>query len=174
MDGSKKVYSVQHGGVHDDGSDGEARCGRRKQRPRLRMATTMPAVVVDNVGSAARDFCMLERNALSHFRLSLLLSLLASSVLLRVQIPLPDAENIEYNSKLAVPMASLLFTCSLAVLFAGLLEYFSGQTDLRIMRPFLRTTRLHAHMLFVLAFIILAICIVLLVASDMFAQLNLG
>ncbi len=139
MDGSKKVYNVQHGGVHDDGS-GEARCGRQKQR-RLRMATTMPAVVVDNVGSAARDFCMLERNTLSHFRLSLLLSLLASSVLLRVQISLPDAENMEYNSKLAVPMASLLFTCSLAVLFAGLLEYFSGQTDLRTMRPFLRTTR---------------------------------
>ncbi len=34
--------------------------------------------------------------------------------------------------------------------------------------------RLHAHILSVLAFIILAICIVLLVASDMFAQLNVS
>ncbi|KLO11993.1 hypothetical protein SCHPADRAFT_941563 [Schizopora paradoxa] len=136
----------------------------------------MSTVAVDNVGSAARDFCMLERNALSHFRLSLLLSLLASSVLLRVRISSPetDDDDDEYDSKLAIPLASLLFACSLAVLVAGLLEYFSGQTDLRTMRPFLKTKRLHVYMLIILASIILAICIVLLVSDDMFAQLNFG
>lgn len=148
VDGSKRGDDEQQRADHatrDDDRIGSVR-GAHERRAAwtswTRTATTMSTVAVDNVGSAARDFCMLERNALSHFRLSLLLSLLASSVLLRVRLPTPETDNNdEYDSKLAVPLASLLFGCSLAVLVAGLLEYFSGQTDLRTMRPFLKTKR---------------------------------
>lgn len=138
---SKRASSKAETTQHDDDKIGSVRGAHEHRGPWTRMATTMTTVAVDNVGSAARDFCMLERNALSHFRLSLLLSLVASSVLLRVRIPSPETDNDEYDSNLAIPLASLLFACSLAVLVAGMLEYFSGQTDLRTMRPFLKTTR---------------------------------
>jgi hypothetical protein len=101
---------------------------RQARNPRL----------IENIGSAARDFCMVERNILSHFKLALLLSLLASSVLLKVRL-IPGS-GTDYSQSLAgVPMATMQSLASLAVIAAGWWEYRNHSRDITNMRAFLVT-----------------------------------
>lgn len=107
--------------------------------------------MVDNIGSAARDYCMLERNLLSYFKLgeldlshschpslivqpALILSLLSSSVLLKVRLPGPVQ-----SSHAGVPMAAIQMLGSLAALAVGLYGYWTDQKAMRNMRVFLMT-----------------------------------
>lgn len=93
--------------------------------------------MVKNTGSNARDFCMLERNLLSHLKLALLLSLLSSSMLLRARL-VPDAGGApESQSKDGIPLAVVQIAASIAAIVAGAWEYHSGYKDLRSMRAFL-------------------------------------
>ncbi|KAG6812773.1 hypothetical protein H0H92_000543 [Tricholoma furcatifolium] len=93
--------------------------------------------IVPNSGSTARDFCMLERNLLSHLKLALLLSLLSSSLLLRARlVPEPDGAPDKEDST-SFPLACVELVASLATIIAGVWEYQTGYRDLRDMRAFL-------------------------------------
>lgn len=95
--------------------------------------------LLENVGSATRDFCMLERNILSHFRLALLLSLLSASVLLRVRL-IPE-EPPDRHSHAGLPMATVQFVASLAAITVGWWEFQSDLKNLKNMRAFLVTAK---------------------------------
>lgn len=94
--------------------------------------------IVENTGSTARDFCMLERNLLSHFKLALLLSLLSSSLLLHARL-VPNRE--PSPSTQGIPLASIEFLAALTAIFGGIWEYYSGYNDLRQTRAFLAATK---------------------------------
>lgn len=98
------------------------------------------AYTLENTGSTARDFAMLERNILSHLKLALLLSLLSSSVLLRARL-VPDNTTAPTTSKAGIPIASVQFAASIAAIAAGCWEYHCGYRDLRNMRAFLVATK---------------------------------
>ena len=92
-----------------------------------------------NSASTARDFCMLERNILSHLKLALLLSLLSSSLLLQARL-VPSTTN-EQSEASSIPLASLLFVAAIACISIGLWEYFRGCRDMRMARAFLTTPK---------------------------------
>jgi hypothetical protein len=99
----------------------------------------MPTLL-ENHGSTARDHCMLERNFLSHVKLALLLTLLASSVLLKARLPGPDRpkDHEEHpNYGLGIPLASIQVVAALVVIGAGYWEYESGMRDMHARRAFL-------------------------------------
>jgi hypothetical protein len=97
--------------------------------------------VVPNKGSAARDFCMLERNLLSHLKLALLLSILSSSILLRARlVPEPDS-SLDEEDKASLPLAGVLLTAALATMGAGAWEYNIGYRDLMNMTAFLQAIK---------------------------------
>ena len=91
-----------------------------------------------NSASTARDFCMLERNILSHLKLALLLSLLSSSLLLQARL-VPSTS--ELNNPSSIPLASLLFVAALACISIGVWEYFRGFRDMTMARAFLTTPK---------------------------------
>lgn len=93
--------------------------------------------MIQNNGSTARDFCMLERNLLSHLKLALLLSLLSSSVLLRARLVPDPGDEPEVGESAGIPLAGVQVAASLAAIAAGAWEYHSGYRDLRNMRAFL-------------------------------------
>jgi hypothetical protein len=101
----------------------------------------MPTLI-ENHGSTARDYCMLERNFLSHVKLGLLLMLLASSVLLGARLPGPDLpkDHENPNHGFGIPLASIEFAAALIVIGAGCCEYESGIRDMRARRAFLLST----------------------------------
>ena len=101
--------------------------------------TAMPTLI-QNHGSTARDYCMLERNFLSHAKLGLLLMLLSSSVLLKARIPGPDLPKDHPNHGLGIPLASIETAAALILIGAGCWEYDSGIRDLRARRAFLLST----------------------------------
>jgi hypothetical protein len=103
------------------------------------MAEVTRSTLVENTGSTARDFCMLERNILSHVRLALLLALLSSSVLLRARL-VPN-DNPQHPPASDLPMAAVQFAASIAAIAAGIWEYQSGYRDLRNLRAFLVSTK---------------------------------
>jgi len=110
---------------------------------------------------------MLERNILSHLKLALLLSLLSSAILLHARLPSPsDADSGEQpssGSKAGLPMAALEIVAALAVIAAGVWEYWCGERDLRSMRAFLVADKPHKAILTFVSGIVLTTCIILLV-----------
>ena len=132
-----------------------------------------------NSASTARDFCMLERNILSHLKLALLLSLLSSSLLLQARlVPSTDGQT---NGSIA--LASLQFVIAIACISIGLWEYFRGFQDMRMARAFLTTPkfvylvsrfiyrlklllRLHFIVMGAVSVAIFGICIVFLVQQS--------
>lgn len=92
-------------------------------------------------GSSPRDFCMLERNFLSHVRLALLLALFASAVLLEVRLPLnsSDKEDEDHrsdgNRADVVSLASVGIGAAVLVILAGYGEYELGFRDIRNLHP---------------------------------------
>jgi len=79
---------------------------------------------------------MLERNILSHLKLAVLLSLLASSLLLNTR--LVPVETERHNN---IPLASVEFVAAILCIIAGVWEYQNGFRDLRTSRPFLEGTK---------------------------------
>ncbi|KAF8202172.1 hypothetical protein BJ912DRAFT_1053400 [Pholiota molesta] len=117
--------------------------------------------MVENTGSTARDFCMLERNILAHLKLALLLSLLSSSLLLQARlVPGQDNENqnpLRYLWHLSNSLPAL------AAVVGGVWEYYSGYWDLRKSRAFLIAVKPHLFIISTVTGIVFATCIVLLV-----------
>jgi len=101
------------------------------------------ALSLEVVGSTVRDFCMLERNFLSHLKLVLLLMLLSSSALLgtRLSGPSSDAGDQGALGKASQPVAILQFLAALATVAAAIWEYHSGVKDLLRVRAFFAVTR---------------------------------
>lgn len=94
------------------------------------------------VGSNVRDFCMLERNFLSHFKLVLLLMLLSSSALLGARLPgLSSGSDQEALGKASLPVAIIQLLAAFATIAAAIWEYHSGVKDLLGLRAFLAVTR---------------------------------
>ncbi|THV05551.1 hypothetical protein K435DRAFT_712514 [Dendrothele bispora CBS 962.96] len=124
-------------------------------------------LLVENTASNARDFCMLERNFLSHFRLALLFMLLFSSVLLHARLLDPEStERGIANSLSGYPLASVQFLGSLVAIAGGLWEYNNGYKDLMDMRAFLVGTKPHLAMMTAVVGVVLTTCIVLLADED--------
>lgn len=98
----------------------------------------MPTLIENN-GSTARDYCMFERNFLSHAKLALLLTLISSSVLLHARLDSPTNPEEHGHDKLGIPLASLEIIAAFAVIGSGLWEYESGIRDMRIRRAFLHS-----------------------------------
>ncbi|KDQ61377.1 hypothetical protein JAAARDRAFT_171555 [Jaapia argillacea MUCL 33604] len=117
---------------------------------------------VHNVGSAARDFCMIERNLLSHFKLALLLSLISSSVLLRAKLTSDEAPASGSGKDAALPMATLQMVAALISVGAGLWEYQTSCQDLRDERAFLAATKPHFAIMTIVAGVVLTTCVLLL------------
>jgi hypothetical protein len=93
---------------------------------------------IDNHGSTARDFAMLERNILSHVKLALMLSLVSFSVLLKVRL-VPEEENTGPPSNASIPIASVQMISALCALTAGAYEYHRSFSDMLAMRAFLKS-----------------------------------
>ncbi|KAJ7155399.1 hypothetical protein C8R43DRAFT_999639 [Mycena crocata] len=119
--------------------------------------------MVENTGSAARDFCMLERNLLSHLKLALLLSLLSSSVLLRARlVPEDDPNPKEMSGTTGIIVATLQFTAALAAIAAGVWEYYCGYWDIRNMHAFLVAVKPHLAIISLVAAVVFLTCIIVL------------
>ncbi|KDR80655.1 hypothetical protein GALMADRAFT_135783 [Galerina marginata CBS 339.88] len=120
--------------------------------------------MVENTGSTARDFCMLERNILSHFKLALLLSLLSSSLLLHARLVPSDEQKHQLGG--GIPLASVEFFAAITAIVGGIWEYYSGYHDLRQRRAFLAGTQAHLIIMGAVAGVVFGTCIVLLVQDD--------
>jgi hypothetical protein len=92
---------------------------------------------IENYGSTARDYCMLERNFLSHAKLALLLMLISSSVLLHARLDSPTNPG---EHKLGIPLAAIEIIAAFVVIGSGLWEYESGIRDMRVRRAFLNSS----------------------------------
>jgi len=102
---------------------------------------------------------MLERNILSHFKLALLLSLLASSLLLHARlVPADDPTDASFG----LPLACVEFVTAIATIVAGVWEYFSGYSDYRHARAFLTGVSPHFIIMSGVSGIVFGTCVVLL------------
>ncbi|RXW23870.1 hypothetical protein EST38_g1982 [Candolleomyces aberdarensis] len=128
------------------------------------MSSTQPeshsSYLVPNTGSTARDYCMLERNLLSHIKLALLLSVLSASILLRARL-VPIDEGQKPNG--GTPLASVEFAAAILCIVAGGWEYYQGYWDLRTSRPFLVAPKIHLTLMSLVATTVFGTCIALLV-----------
>ncbi|KAG1770734.1 hypothetical protein EDD22DRAFT_769957 [Suillus occidentalis] len=120
------------------------------------------------VGSTVRDFCMLERNFLSHIKLVLLLLLMFASALLGIRLPGPPGTGQSDSESLgpfSLPLAILQFIAALLTIAAAFWEYYAGLDDLMKVRAFFVSTRIHHIIMAAVTFIIVATCIIY-VAKD--------
>ncbi|EKM81695.1 hypothetical protein AGABI1DRAFT_111962 [Agaricus bisporus var. burnettii JB137-S8] len=119
---------------------------------------------VENAGSQARDFCMLERNFLSHIKLALLLALLSWSVLLQARL-VPEQPQEEHEVG-GVPLSAVEYGAALVCILAACWEYYSGYWDLRKAHPFFRGTSLHLMIIGIVAVVVFSTCIVLVIEES--------
>lgn len=105
----------------------------------MKIRSDFSTLVVENAGSNARDFAMLEQNMLAHLQLALLLSILSTSLLLHVRLT-PQVED-QRSQWSGVPLASLLFAGAVLSILAGTAEYHYGLRDLLNSAAFVAKTR---------------------------------
>ncbi|KAI0630504.1 hypothetical protein C8Q77DRAFT_1160080 [Trametes polyzona] len=116
------------------------------------------------VGSAGRDFPMLERNLLSHLRLAVLLSLLSSSLLLHARLPTPSDPGSAQTppSKTGLAVAIIEVIAAVAAIAAGIWEYWQGYADMSAQRGFLRASQTHLAVLSIVGLVVFATCLMLI------------
>ncbi|KAG1876426.1 hypothetical protein DFJ58DRAFT_694091 [Suillus subalutaceus] len=118
------------------------------------------------VGSTVRDFCMLERNFLSHIKLVLLLLLMFASALLGIRLPGPPGTGqSESLGSFSLPLAILQFIAALLTIAAAYWEYHTGLDDLMKVRAFV-VHRVHHIIMAAVTLIIMATCIIYVVNSS--------
>lgn len=120
-------------------------------------------------GSTVRDFCMLERNYLAHFKLVLLLLLLLCSSLLGSRLPAPSESDESSHASMGgvrLPVATLLYIAALLTITAAVWEYHNGVKSLLKVRAFLVGTRVHLFLMSVVSVIAAATCIVYLASEN--------
>ncbi|KJA27962.1 hypothetical protein HYPSUDRAFT_34218 [Hypholoma sublateritium FD-334 SS-4] len=121
----------------------------------------MNSGVLENKGSTARDFFMLERNILSHFKLAILLSILSSSLILQARL-IPSTGEEEQKVS-GIPLGTVEFVTALAAIAGGVWEYYNGYRDLRESRAFLAAVKPHLWIMGMVSAVVFATCVVLLV-----------
>ncbi|KAI0091652.1 hypothetical protein BDY19DRAFT_991336 [Irpex rosettiformis] len=129
--------------------------------------TAVMPKISDNIGSAARDFAMLERNLLSHIRLACILLLLSSSLLLQSRIPGPENKTPTTHMTARTALASFQFAASLIAIAAGTWEYRRGYKDMRDMKGFLMATKPHFYVMSVISIVVFASTIVIIVDKNL-------
>ncbi|OAX43981.1 hypothetical protein K503DRAFT_730503 [Rhizopogon vinicolor AM-OR11-026] len=118
------------------------------------------------VGSTVRDFCMLERNFLSHIKLVLLLCVLSSSALLGIRLPGPSGtENSDSLGSAGLPIGTLQFIAALLTVAAAVWEYHTGLDDLMKVKAFLTSTRTHPIMMAAVMGILVSTSIIFVIKS---------
>uniref|UniRef100_D8Q195 Protein NO VEIN C-terminal domain-containing protein n=1 Tax=Schizophyllum commune (strain H4-8 / FGSC 9210) TaxID=578458 RepID=D8Q195_SCHCM len=97
----------------------------------------------ENTGSTARDYLMLERNLLTHLKLALLLSVVASSVLLKAKIVPSEGNGSSEGGRRSgwLALASFEFAAALFTIGAAVWQYFDASEDMRRARPFMESSR---------------------------------
>ncbi|KAI0031438.1 hypothetical protein K488DRAFT_52057 [Vararia minispora EC-137] len=120
------------------------------------------------IGSSPRDFCMLERNFLSHARLALLFVLFSSAVLLQIRLPLTSDNNPEepMNGSVTYALASMATAAAACVIAAGYSEYELGFQDVRKLRPTYKSSKLHFVLMVLMVVTVFGACILLLLFGD--------
>ncbi|KAN0137003.1 hypothetical protein V8E53_005000 [Lactarius tabidus] len=118
---------------------------------------------IENYGSTARDYCMLERNFLSHAKLALLLMLISSSVLLHARLDSPTNPEERGSHKLGISLAAIEIIAAFVVIGLGLWEYESGIRDMRVRRAFLLSSQPHFVVVAVIAVTVFVTCVIFLV-----------
>ncbi|KAI0820308.1 hypothetical protein BC628DRAFT_1413221 [Trametes gibbosa] len=116
------------------------------------------------VGSAGRDFAMLERNLLSHLRLAVLLSLLSASLLLHARLPTPSDPGSAQTppSTTGLVIAIIEVIAAVAAIAAGTWEYWQGYADMCAQRGFLRASQTHLAVLSIVGIVVFATCLMLI------------
>ncbi|KAL1659087.1 hypothetical protein GGF50DRAFT_131293 [Schizophyllum commune] len=96
----------------------------------------------ENTGSTARDYLMLERNLLTHLKLALLLSIVASSVLLKAKIVPSEGDGFTEGGRRSgwLALASFEFAAALFTIGAAVWQYFDASEDMRRARPFMESS----------------------------------
>ncbi|KAJ3538160.1 hypothetical protein NMY22_g5282 [Coprinellus aureogranulatus] len=123
-------------------------------------STTSSSYLIPNEGSTARDYCMLERNILSHLKLALLLSVLSASIILRARlVPVTDTTKEDGG----LPLACVEFAAAILCIGAGGWEYYQGYWDLKNSRAFLAAPKVHLTLMSLVAATIFGTAIALLV-----------
>jgi hypothetical protein len=101
--------------------------------------------MLDIIGSNPRDFCMLERNFLSHVKLALLFVLFGAAVLLQVRLPLkssgPDDQDTSKTHSITYILAAIAAAAAIFVILAGYGEYELSFRDIRELRPSFKSTK---------------------------------
>ncbi|KAF9525329.1 hypothetical protein CPB83DRAFT_859641 [Crepidotus variabilis] len=120
--------------------------------------------LVENAGSTARDYCMLERNLLSHIKLALLLTLLAASLLLSARLVPPGEQ--DHESPGSIALASIESVTAIACMVAGCLEYYWGYRDIKNSRAFLIAVKPHLSIMSGVATVVFVTCIYFLVQDE--------
>ncbi|EPQ56526.1 hypothetical protein GLOTRDRAFT_40323 [Gloeophyllum trabeum ATCC 11539] len=125
-------------------------------------------LAIENTGSTARDFCMLERNLLSHYKLAILLALISSSILLRTRLSFNDGvEHDPSPGKGVLPIGTLEMVTALLAIGAGIWEYQSSSVDMRNQRAFLDVTKPHFALMTIVASVVLTACVILLADENL-------
>ncbi|CAE6503524.1 unnamed protein product [Rhizoctonia solani] len=120
---------------------------------------------VPNTGSAARDYCTIERTLLSFARLGLVLFVLSASLLLKARLPGPEDENTEAGGPAALPLGTIFMGTSLLAIISGWMGYESDLKGLLNERAFVGGYKFTEIVVVLVAMLLFATCLLLLKAD---------
>ncbi|EJU05679.1 hypothetical protein DACRYDRAFT_20091 [Dacryopinax primogenitus] len=124
--------------------------------------------LVPNAGSAARDFCALERTWLSNIRLCFLFILISSALMLRTRLPSPNSDQqdeVRMPLPASMTFGALYFVCTLALVVGGWWSYRDVRIGLEKHVGFVGNFRYMGAILLCVVALILATAIALMVQS---------
>ncbi|CAE6425210.1 hypothetical protein ACGC1H_004807 [Rhizoctonia solani] len=120
---------------------------------------------VPNTGSAARDYCTIERTLLAFARLGLVLFVLSASLLLKARLPGPEDENSDTGGPAAFPLGTIFMLTSILAIISGWMGYESDLKGLREERAFVGGYKFTEIMVVLVAMLLFATCLLLLKAD---------
>ncbi|CAE6478371.1 unnamed protein product [Rhizoctonia solani] len=121
--------------------------------------------LVPNTGSAARDYCTIERTLLAFTRLGLVLFVLSASLLLKARLPGPEDENSDTGGPAAFPLGTIFTITSILAIISGWMGYESDLKGLREERAFVGGYKFTEIMVVLVALLLFATCLLLLKAD---------
>ncbi|KDN49369.1 hypothetical protein RSAG8_02071, partial [Rhizoctonia solani AG-8 WAC10335] len=118
---------------------------------------------VPNTGSAARDYCTIERTLLAFSRLGLVLFVLSASLLLKARLPGP--EDTDAGGPAAFPLGTIYMVASILAIISGWMGYESDLKGLRDERAFVGGYKFTEIVVVIVAMLLFATCLLLLKAD---------
>ncbi|KAJ1310399.1 hypothetical protein OPQ81_007137 [Rhizoctonia solani] len=128
-------------------------------------SSTSSSSFVPNTGSAARDYCTIERTLLSFSRLGLVLFVLSTSLLLKARLPGPEDEDTETGGPAALPLGTIFMVTSILAIISGWMGYESDLKGLREERAFVGGYKFTEIVVIFVAMLLFATCLLLLKAD---------